>query len=34
MFAVNIDDNDQLADEITTLAGQINAASGGRLDIS
>ena len=26
MFAVNIDDNDQLADEITTLAGQINAA--------
>jgi hypothetical protein len=27
MFAVNIDDNDQLADEITTLAGQINAAN-------
>ena len=27
MFAVNIEDNDQLADEITTLAGQINAAN-------
>lgn len=27
MFAVNIDENDQLADEITTLAGQINAAN-------
>ena len=26
MFAVNIEGNDQLADEITTLAGQINAA--------
>ena len=27
MFAVNIEENDQLADEITTLAGQINAAN-------
>jgi hypothetical protein len=27
MFAVNIEDNDQLADEITTLTGQINAAN-------
>jgi Domain of unknown function (DUF222) len=27
MFAVNFDDNDQLADEITMLAGQINAAN-------
>ena len=27
MFTVNIEDNDQLADEITTLAGQINAAN-------
>ena len=27
MFAVNIEDNDQLSDEITTLAGQINAAN-------
>jgi hypothetical protein len=27
MFAVDIDDNDLLADEITTLAGQINAAN-------
>ena len=26
MFAVNFEDNDQLADEITTLAGQINEA--------
>lgn len=27
MFAVDFEDNDQLADEITTLAGQINAAN-------
>jgi hypothetical protein len=27
MFTVNIEDNAQLADEITTLAGQINAAN-------
>jgi hypothetical protein len=27
MFALNIEDNDQLADEITILAGQINAAN-------
>jgi hypothetical protein len=25
MFVVNIEDNDQLGDEITTLAGQVNA---------
>ncbi len=27
MFAVDFEGNDQLADEITTLAGQINAAN-------
>ena len=27
MLSINIDDNDQLADEITTLSGQINAAN-------